>query len=423
MHPPFLQQKSLGQDFTIDDRTMCSGKHLTFYQERSDLFLLKTLTLGWAVIYADRTCMYPLLSIMASSLALTSAEVGGLTSAYFFLYVAMQIPAGIMGDRFGLKKVLIFLYAIAGLGILGLGVWGTTYSSLLFFAALHGLGAGAYYPAAYGTMLQVVEPSRRGISSATIGMRMAFGLLGGLAMSGPAYELLGNFRTPFLLMSVPTFLMLILFHYKIPHVHGSKIPTWADYKAVLMDKDLWLINLATFTALYGFWVALTWGPTFLKLERGFSLGQAGLYTGLVALTALPAALLWGKLSDHWGRKKIALTILPLSGISLYCLTLAESEPTIIAALLVFGLFSNSAFTPVMVAWTGDIVSKRYPALMGAAVGIFNCIIMSSAIAAPVISGYLRDLTGSLVPAIVVGSAVMICGTVLLYFLPANTHNT
>ena len=387
------------------------------------IFLLKTLTLGWAIIYADRTCMYPLLSIMAASLSLTSTEVGGLTSIYFFLYVAMQIPAGIIGDRFGLKKVLIFLYAIAGLGILGLGLWGTTYSSLLFFAALHGLGAGAYYPAAYGTMLQVVEPARRGISSATIGMGMAFGILGGLTMSGPAYELLGSFRTPFLLMSIPTFLLLILFHYKIPCVQGSKRPSLADYKAVLMDKDLWLINSATFTALYGFWVALTWGPTFLKLERGFSLGQAGLYTGLVALTALPAALLWGKLSDHWGRKKIAMTLLPLSGISLYCLSAAESEAAIIAALLLFGLFSNSAFTPVMVAWTGDIVSKRYPDLMGAAVGIFNCIIMSSAIAAPIISGYLRDMTGSLIPAIIAGSAVMIGGTILLYFLPANLHNT
>jgi len=381
--------------------------------------LLKALTLGWAVIYADRTCMYPLLSVMAGALTLSSAEVGALTSAYFCLYVFMQIPAGILGDRYGLKTVLLILYAVAGFGILGLGIWGTSYTALLFFAAIHGLGAGAYYPAAYGTILQVVEPQRRGISSAIIGMGMALGLLGGLAMSGPVYELLGSFQAPFLLMSIPTFLMLIVFHYTVPNVRGSKTPLWADYKAILLDKDLWLINIATFTALYGFWVAVTWGPTFLKLERGLSLGQAGLYTGLVALTAVPAGLFWGKLSDRRSRKPVALIMLPAAGITLYFLSWVESTSAIIAVLLIFGLFSNSAFTPVMVAWTGDIVSKRYPGLMGAAVGIFNCVIMSAAIVAPVVSGYLKDITGSLVTAIIVGSAIMISGTVLIYLLPAE----
>ena len=57
---------------------------------------------------------------------------------------------------------------------------------------------------------------------------------------------------------------------------------------------------------------------------------------------------------------------------------------IIATLLAFGLFSNSAFTPVMVAWTGDLAGKRYPGSTGAAVGIYNCVIMTSAIIAPLV---------------------------------------
>ncbi len=381
--------------------------------------MLSAFAAGWAVIYADRTALYPLLTVIAADLGLSSTQAGMLTSVYFLLYVAMQIPAGMAGDRWGLKKVLLATYALAAVGILGLGLAGASYGMLFLFVAVHGLGAGAYYPAAYGTMLQVVAPEKRGQSAALIGMGMAVGLLGGLAMSGPVYDWLGSWRAPFLLLSVLTFLMLAYFRLAVPAVRSAGTPSWRDYRAILADRELWLINLVTFTALYGFWVAVTWGPTFLKLERGFSLGQAGLYTGLVALTALPAGLAWGRLSDRYGRKRIALLILPAAAVTLGALSQVASGPGIVATLLAFGLFSNSAFAPIMVAWTGDIVSRRYPELMGAAVGVFNCVSMAAAIVAPTVSGYLRDVTGSLVPAMLAGGVLMLAGTLLLCLLPGD----
>ncbi len=380
--------------------------------------MLKALTLGWAIIYAGRTCLYPLLSVIADKLSLTSAQAGALTSTYFIMYVLMQIPGGIIGDRVGLKKVLMLMYTVAALGLLGLGLYGTNYKTLLLFTALHGFGAGGYYPTAYGTMLQVVEAAQRGFSSAVIGIGMAVGLLLGLAVSGPVYEIMDSFQAPFIIMSVPTFAIMIYFYLALPDIRGGGgQASWQKYKAILLDKDLWLINISTFMALYGFWVAISWGPTFLKIERNFSLGQAGLYTGLMAITAVPGGLVWGRLSDRFGRKRIAQIILPLGGISLFLLSRATTPGVIIGILLLFGLFSNSAYTPVMVALTGDIVGRRYPGNLGAATGIFNCTIMCSAIIAPVVSGYLRDMTGSLTVAIMVGSLVMLAGTLLIFLLP------
>lgn len=381
--------------------------------------MLKAFAAGWAVIYADRTVLYPLLMVIAADFGLSSTQAGLLTSVYFTVYVLMQIPAGIAGDRWGLKKVMLATYFLAAAGVLGLGLASQSYTALLFFVALHGLGAGAYYPAAFGTMLQVVAPEKRGFSAAFIGVGMAVGLLAGLAMSGPVYEWLGSWRAPFLLLSVPTFLMLGWFQLSVPAVRSPGSPTWRDYRAILADRELWLINIVTFTALYGFWVAVTWGPTFLKLERGFSLGMAGFYTGLVALTALPAGLAWGRLSDRYGRKAVARLVLPAAALALGALSQVTGSPAIIATLLAFGLFSNSAFVPIMAAWTGDIVSKRYPKMMGAAVGVFNCVGMSAAIVAPTVSGFLRDTTGSLVPAMLAGSVVVLAGSLLILLLPGQ----
>ena len=378
--------------------------------------MLKALTLGWAIIYADRTCLYPLLVVIAANLELTSVQLGTLSSIYFLFYVFMQIPAGLLGDKYGLKTVLLGMYCIAAIGLLGLGILGTSYSLLIFFAALHGLGAGAYYPTAYGTVLQVVAPEQRGVSSAIIGVGMALGLMMGLTMSGPVYEALGSYRAPFIILSIPTFLMLVAFRRTLPNIRGTVSPGWKDYKKVLFDKDLLLINLGTLMALYGFWVLITWGPYFLKVERNFSLGQAGFYTGLTAISAVPAGLVWGKLSDRYGRQRLALLTLPVGAIALLWLSQAREPLAIVVGLLVFGAFSNSAFSPIMVAWTGDIVAARYPGMMGAAVGVYNSVIMLAAILAPTISGMIKDMAGSLSVAFLLGSTVMAAGMVFLIFI-------
>ncbi len=371
--------------------------------------MLTALALGWAVVYADRTCLYPLLVVIAAQLELSSAQLGVLTSTYFFFYVCMQIPAGLLGDRYGLKVVLVALYGLAAFGLLGLGVLGSSYMGLLVCAAVHGLGAGAYYPTAYGTVLQAVAPEKRGASAAVIGAGMALGLMVGLAMSGPVYELLGSYRAPFIVLSLPTFLMLIWFWRVLPNIRGAASPAWADYKKVLCDRDLLLVNIGTLLALYGFWVLMTWGPAFLKVERGFSLGQAGFYTGLIAFSAVPAGLVWGRLSDRCGRKRLAMLIVPVGALALFFVSHAQEPLAIVLGLLLFGAFSNSAFTPITVAWTGDIVAARYPGMMGAAVGVYNCVIMLAAIAAPTVSGFIRDSTGSLAGAFLAGSLVMVAG--------------
>ena len=379
--------------------------------------MIAALMMGWAVLYADRTSLYPLLSVISDALGISSARAGAISSVYFFLYVLLQIPSGLAADRWGTKKVLLAMFAVSGAGIAGLGLFGVSYSLILAFSALHGLGAGAYYPCCFGTILATVPAGKRGLSSGFIGMGMALGILGGMAVSGPLYEAFGNYRAPFLLLSVPTVLMLAAFSRLVPDVRSGRSPSRADYARLFRDADIWKISLATFCSLYGFWVAATWGPTFLQAERHFSLGQSGLYTGLIALTALPGGLLWGRISDRMGRKRVAAFVLPVSSAALFLLTRAWTFHGIVATLLFFGAVSQTAFSPVAVAWIGDVVSRRHPGSMSAAVGLFNGTIMSSAIFAPIVSGWLRDSTGSLVPAIYAACALMIGGTVLILLIP------
>jgi sugar phosphate permease len=200
-------------------------------------------------------------------------------------------------------------------------------------------------------------------------------------------------------------------------------PAWRQYRAILTDWDLWRINLAAFTALYGFWIAVTWGPTFLKVERGFSLGASGFYIGLISISAIPASIFWGRLADKIGCKKVAAVVLPAAATVLFLLSVLENHSLLIGVLILFGMLSNSAFVPSMLSWSVSIVELRHPGLTGASVGIFNCTIMASAVVAPVVSGFLRDWTDSLTTAIAAGAGLMFAGTLLLLTIPAAGRAT
>ena len=385
--------------------------------------MLFLLAAGWTVIYANRTVMFPLLSVIALQFSLSSADVGLLTGSYFFMYLLLQIPAGMLGDRFGMKRVMLSTYAIATVGVLGLGLFAGQYLPMLAFISLHGFGAGGFYPCSFGMLMYKTPPERRAQSSALIGIGMALGLLAGMTLGGALYEMYQDVRVPLLVLAAPTLLMGFLFYLFLPDTKGMSSPAWSQYRAILLDWDLWRINLVTFTALYGFWVAVTWGPTFLKVERGFSLGAAGFYTGLVAISAIPAGVFWGRMADRIGRKKVAMIVLPAAAVILFLISRVESHNGLVGLFILFGMLSNTAFVPSMLAWSADIVEVRHPGLTGAAVGIFNASIMTSAVVAPVVSGFLRDQTGSLGSAILAGAALMLAGTLLLLTISSDRRRS
>ena len=104
------------------------------------------LALGALFMYADRTVLYPMLEVIAADFSLSGKATGFITSTYFLLYVAMQVPAGILGDSLGLKKVLMLFYLLGGAALFALGLIASSYLFLVVLVGLHGIGMGAFYP-------------------------------------------------------------------------------------------------------------------------------------------------------------------------------------------------------------------------------------------------------------------------------------
>ncbi|MGI6596718.1 MAG: MFS transporter [bacterium] len=374
------------------------------------------LAVGALFMYADRTVLYPMLKVIAEEFGLSGTATGFITSTYFFLYVAMQVPSGLLGDRLGLKRVLIVSYLLGGGALLMLGLTANDYALLIILVGLHGIGMGAFYPTSYGINIGTVPKTRRGLASATINAGMSVGTALGLACSGPIYLYTGSWRIPFLVLAVPTLLVPIWFRRNLP---GLTTNTDADpnegwqqpnMKKILADKDLWALNLAAFCAGYGFWVALTWGPDFFATERSLSLTAAGVFTALPALSAIPAAMFAGRLSDRVGRRQLALILYPLQAVTIFSLTYVRSVPVLAGALVLYGLVGRTVSDTVIISWFGDHVAKKSPGALGVAVGLFNLVGMSAAVIAPLVSGLVKDMSGSLTGAFYLGALVVLSGT-------------
>ena len=123
--------------------------------------------LGWIFIYADRMILNPVQTLIRSEFQLTNAEVGLISSIFFLTYTFMQVPSGMLGDKFGKTKVIALGFAIFGLftGITGIA---GSFGVLLVARALMGIGQGFYYGPQYGLSSELIPTKYRTLGSAII---------------------------------------------------------------------------------------------------------------------------------------------------------------------------------------------------------------------------------------------------------------
>ena len=96
--------------------------------------------------YADRQAIYSVFPLLKTEMGLTDVQLGIVGASFMWVYAAAAPLAGIVGDRFARKRViiggLIFWSAITVATALS-----TRYSHLVICRALEGLGEAFYFPA------------------------------------------------------------------------------------------------------------------------------------------------------------------------------------------------------------------------------------------------------------------------------------
>src|SRR5690242_92173 len=123
---------------------------------------------------------------LMETFGVTGAVIGLLSATYFYSYAGFMIPAGMLLDAFGARRVVAAGGAVMGLGTLAMGAAGGT--ALLFagrFAV--GLGATVTFIGALKIAAAWFPPERFGFLSA---VSATVGVVGALAASAPLAALM-----------------------------------------------------------------------------------------------------------------------------------------------------------------------------------------------------------------------------------------
>src|SRR2546428_13435252 len=146
------------------------------------------LILAWAANFVIRIGFSALLPSIIDELQLSYTRAGLLASAFFYAYVIMQIPSGLLGDRFGRRRILV-LGLLGGALAAGLTGLAGSFAGLFVARALTGAFQGSLFSNDRAIIVTVTPLERiglgQGVSFSGPGLGLAFGLvIGGLIAEG-----------------------------------------------------------------------------------------------------------------------------------------------------------------------------------------------------------------------------------------------
>lgn len=384
---------------------------------------------GWVFMYADRAALSPVLGVLGEEFGVGAAHLGLVASVFYLAYAAFQIPFGLAAESVGRKRLLVVGFICFGLTTLLTGLaW--AFPVVLVLGFLTGVGQATYYPTQYSIAAEALPVGRRAAYLAMINSGMAVGIGGGTALAAfLAFRLDLGWRLSLFVMGGLTMVTALLLRRLVSEPQRGENCNDAGRVGLreVLGRPHFAAYIAGFCSLYGFFVVLTWLPYYLEAERGYSGAGAGYASTLAVWPAIPAAILASVLSDRLADRRWPLYVMmPAAGFVLALLPLATTRAQIAAVLIGYGLVGKLAVDPLLVAYLADINEAR---AYSPAFSVFNFAGMASSVVAPLVTGILGELTGTMDAAFYLSAGLLLLGAVALRVLgiptpvpPAASHD-
>ncbi|MFJ9993059.1 MFS transporter [Pseudomonas putida] len=404
-------------------------------------FLVTLAFLAIITNYMDRANLSIALPYMKDDLNLSSSEAGFILGAFFWTYALCQIPAGMLVDRFGAKVVLgaaviwwsVFTMATSlvrtGAGLLGLRL-------------MLGVGEAGAFPAATKFVERWFPRTERGMATGIYDSGARGGTLIALPLCTAIIGAWG-WQASFIVTGLIGIVWAVVWKFtaseypsqnkyvnraEVRHIQGDaqeeRISTVRiRWKALLRTRQIWAMALGLACQSYVIYFFITWYPTYLVNERGFSLLQLGFFGVLPGIAGLIGSFVGGWASDEIANsgygisvgRKVCIVVGMVLGASIGLAGLA-TEAWLALALLSLAFFGVSAATSSMLAIPADVSPSGSRSIVGTLAGFQNSIANFAGIASPVIIGYLKDQTGSFAPGLLSASVIALTGCLIYVFL-------
>ena len=356
------------------------------------------LIFAWATNFVIRIGFSALLPSIIAELQLSYARAGLLASAFFYAYVLMQLPAGLLGDRFGRRRILVL--GLLG-GALAAGLTGLAGSFATLFAAraLTGAFQGTLFSNDRAIIATVTPPDRIGLGQGVSFSGPGLGLTFGLVIGGLLVAVL-PWRTVVMLFGIgPIVAALLIVRYVPPPARSTaRVPLGRRLRSLFANGPLCVLGLVSFCAIADQFTLATWAPLFFNEVGVADLGHAGSYAALQGIAASLGMVVSGWAHDRlvergYGSKTAIVAGLIGLAVSMLAMAAAITQRSIpgLAVVLFLAAFFCWSIWGAVYALLGRMVRE---AELGTAFGLSNSISFVGAIVGPTATGWVRDLSGS-----------------------------
>ncbi len=390
-------------------------------QEKSSGIPWPILGTAWLVnfaMWAPTFCIPPMEHILKAELLLTHAQASLLFSAPWLMMAIAAIPAGLIADRMGVRKAAGIGIIIMVIGAL-LRSTATSYSSILAFTFIYGLGLGWTFPNLPKLISAWAPREKAGIAMGIFTTGITTGSALSMAITMPLiFPITNTFQGIFLIWSIPPIAAAILWWALVRepprnNLHDKPVSSSKDlFIKVLRNKYLWLAAVILLLNEFFFSTWMGWAPALLML-KGATPDKAGLLTSIALWVSIPTVLLMPRLAYKLGVRKPFIWL-----------------PSIITAIAVWG----AIYTDLSLMWlpmflVGIATSTRFTTLLalpvemmpaeevGTASGLILSIGFIGGIIGPLIGGRILDITGSLDLSLLVLTGISIAIAAVTFMLP------
>jgi MFS family permease len=341
-------------------------------------------------------------SELSLDFGLSATALGNLSAFYFYSYVAMQVPTGVLADHWGPRRLLSLGAFVAALGSAVFAV-----APDIWWAGAGRLLIGGSVAVAFVGMLKLAGhwlPSKQ--YALASGMALFCGILGAVFAGVPMRMLVDGFGWRPVMMGSALLTLAVAAaiwwlvrddpsergYRSYARVHsdeGENQGVVAGLKAVFRYRNTWLLYLIpggivgsalTFAGL--------WGVPYMTTHYGLEkTGAAAICSALLIAWALGGPL-FGWLSDHLGHRKPLYAIGCL--VQLFCWSLILLLPglplwALVVLLLVIGFFAGNMI--IGFAYARESVPAR---LSGSVSGVVNMGVMMGPMLLQPAVGWMLD---------------------------------
>ena len=368
--------------------------------------VIGVLSVGMIIAYVSRSALSVPLALpeFIDSFHLSFADRGILNSAFFWTYAVLQIPAGWVVDRYGIK----FPYA------LGFALWCLASAStalaqsieqLIMVQVLLGVGQAVVVPASYRWIRYHFIEKERGLA---IGLYMTGTKIGPAVGTPLAAWLIGlyNWRVMFVLVGFGGMVWLAPWLSLVKNDDAQLAQTAAKkdgttpipFGKIMASPVIWGTIIASFCYMYFVYFCMTWMPAYFMERRHLSMGKMGLYVffsfGGMAIVATAAGWAADRVIARGSNPVTVRKWFTIAGFAVACTELIGARASSAETAVVFAIVSLSGLglaTANYWALTQTLIPGE---AIGRISGIQNCACSIAGIAAPIITGWLLQRTGS-----------------------------